>query len=154
MFTCTFDSDAYLLPAKCFIIQRRGAAAQRRLSLGILKNMRVSVSQRLGRSALFSQPVQADCRPPVPELLLPPEDKVHTSEMDLTSVFLPEFPQHVFPEPDHFKVFLTTTQRQICAKKIRITNNSVLSDSGPCSQRLIWTHFKSEGHVQRQGLRC
>lgn len=79
--------------------QKRGAAAERRLSVGFLSNMRDAITHRLGHSAIFSLP--ASCGPPAPELLLPPGDKTQTSEVD---VFLPEFPHRLFSELERYKV--------------------------------------------------
>ncbi|XP_035535508.1 ribosomal protein S6 kinase-related protein [Morone saxatilis] len=63
----------------------------------------------LGHSAVFSRPAGPDGRPPVPKLLLPPEDSAETSGTESTppafvSVFLPEFPQRRFPGQDHFQI--------------------------------------------------
>nr|XP_046245437.1 ribosomal protein S6 kinase-related protein isoform X2 [Scatophagus argus] len=64
--------------------------------------MGVSVPQRLGHSAVFSQPAG----PPVPRVLLPPGDRAETSgaERTLFSVFLPEFPRCKFSGRDHFQI--------------------------------------------------
>lgn len=86
----------------CVSPQKRGAAAERRLSVGFLTNMRDSIVQRLGHSAVFSLP--ASCGPPAPELLLSSGDKTQTSEVDETAAFLPEFPHRLFPEQEHYKV--------------------------------------------------
>lgn len=88
--------------AQMCLTQKRGAAAERRLSVGFLSNMRDSITHRLGHSAVFSLP--ASCGPPAPEFLLPPGDKTQTSEADVTSAFLPEFPHRQFPEQEHYKV--------------------------------------------------
>ncbi|XP_070826959.1 ribosomal protein S6 kinase-related protein-like [Chaetodon trifascialis] len=86
--------------------KREGQAAQRRLSHGFLSNMGVSITHRLGHSAVFSRTVGPDVRPPVPKLLLPPEDSAETSGTPpaFISVFLPEFPQRKFPGRDHFQI--------------------------------------------------
>lgn len=62
--------------------------------------MRDSITHRLGHSAVFS----AGCGPLVPQVLLPPGDKAQTAEVDLNSVFLPEFPHRTFPEGERQKV--------------------------------------------------
>ncbi|KAM9359560.1 ribosomal protein S6 kinase-related protein-like [Symphorus nematophorus] len=90
--------------------KREGPAVQRRFSHGFLSNMGVSITHRLGHSAVFSRPaVGPDSRPPVPKLLLPPEDRAETSDTERTppafiSVFLPEFPQRKFPGREHFQI--------------------------------------------------
>ncbi|KAM6932761.1 ribosomal protein S6 kinase-related protein-like [Lycodopsis pacificus] len=83
--------------------EREGPPAQRRLSHGFLSNMRVSISHRLAHSAVFSRPVGPDGRPPVPKLLLPPED-AKTTPPAFISAFLPEFPQRKLPGRDHFQI--------------------------------------------------
>ncbi|XP_056904686.1 ribosomal protein S6 kinase-related protein isoform X2 [Takifugu flavidus] len=80
--------------------QKRGAAAERRFSVGFLSIMRDSITHRLGHSAVFS----AGCGPLVPQVLLPPGDKAQTTEVDLNSVFLPEFPHRTFPEGERHKI--------------------------------------------------
>ncbi|XP_051255114.1 ribosomal protein S6 kinase-related protein isoform X5 [Dicentrarchus labrax] len=91
--------------------KREGPAAQRRFSHGFLSNMGVSITHRLGHSAVFSQPAGPDGRPPAPKLLLPPEDSAETSGTERTppafvSVFLPEFPQRQGQGhgQDHFQI--------------------------------------------------
>lgn len=88
------------------VTQKRGAAAERRLSVGFLSNMRDAITHRLGHSAVFSLP--ASCGPPDPELLLPPGDKTHMSEVDESSAFLPEFPHRLFPEQERYQVAPTS----------------------------------------------
>ncbi|KAI4815160.1 hypothetical protein KUCAC02_005322 [Chaenocephalus aceratus] len=84
------------------ISKTKGPPAQRRLSLGFFSNRRVSITQRLGHSAVFSRPVGPDGRPPDPNPLQPPD---HTDTPPaLISVFLPEFPQRTLPGPEHFKI--------------------------------------------------
>ena len=104
--------------------QKRGAAAERRLSVGFLSNMRDTITHRLGHSAIFSLP--ASCGPPAPELLLPPGDKTQTSEVD---VFLPEFPHRLFSEQERYKVHPHLSRRGIIVQK-RVQTPSFLSDSG------------------------
>ncbi|KAM8769819.1 ribosomal protein S6 kinase-related protein-like [Acanthopagrus schlegelii] len=86
--------------------KRERPAAQRRFSHGFLSNIGVSITHRLGHSAVFSRPVGPDVRPPVPKLLLPAEDRAETSvtERTLISVFLPEFPMRTFPGQDQFQI--------------------------------------------------
>ncbi|XP_044059050.1 ribosomal protein S6 kinase-related protein isoform X2 [Siniperca chuatsi] len=90
--------------------KREGPAAQRRHSHGFLSNMGVSITHRLGHSAVFSRPVGLDGRPPVPKPLLPPEDSSETSGATERTppafifVFLPEFPQRKFPRQDRFQI--------------------------------------------------
>lgn len=89
--------------------KREGPAAQRRFSHGFLSNVGGSIAHRLGHSAVFARPVGADGRPPVPKLLLPPEDDAETSGTERTppafiSVFLPEFPHRRLPGKDHFQI--------------------------------------------------
>ncbi|KAK5868826.1 hypothetical protein PBY51_009803 [Eleginops maclovinus] len=84
------------------ISKPKGPPAERRFSLGILSNRRVSITQRLGHSAVFSRPVLPDGRPPDPNLLQPPEDT--ETPPALISVFLPEFPQRRLPGPEQFKI--------------------------------------------------
>ncbi|KAM6987591.1 ribosomal protein S6 kinase-related protein-like [Tautogolabrus adspersus] len=85
-------------------------AAQRRHSLGFLSNKVVSINHRLGDSAVFSRPaVRLDGRPPISNILLPPEEDSKTSPtktnaMAFISVFLPEFPRRRFPGPDLYQV--------------------------------------------------
>ncbi|XP_070685461.1 ribosomal protein S6 kinase-related protein-like [Pempheris klunzingeri] len=85
--------------------KREGPAPERRPSHGFLSNMGVSITHRLGHSAVFSRPVG----PSVPRLLLPPEDRAETSSTEgappaLISGFLPEFPLHSFPGQDRYQV--------------------------------------------------
>uniref|UniRef100_A0A8C9XH62 Ribosomal protein S6 kinase related a n=1 Tax=Sander lucioperca TaxID=283035 RepID=A0A8C9XH62_SANLU len=80
-----------------------GAAAQRRVSHGFLSNVGVSITHRLGHSAVYSRPVGPDSRAPVPTLPLPPEDTETTHPASI-SVFLPEFPQRKLPGRDLFQV--------------------------------------------------
>ncbi|KAL3057555.1 hypothetical protein OYC64_007926 [Pagothenia borchgrevinki] len=84
------------------ISKTKGPPAQRRLSLGFFSNRRVSITQRLGHSAVFSRPVGPDGRPPDPNPLQPP-DRTDTPPA-LISIFLPEFPQRTLPGPEHFKI--------------------------------------------------
>ncbi|XP_036931462.1 ribosomal protein S6 kinase-related protein isoform X2 [Acanthopagrus latus] len=86
--------------------KRERPAAQRRFSHGFLSNIGVSITHRLGHSAVFSRPVGPDVRPPVPKLPLPAEDRAETSvtERTLISVFLPEFPMRTFPGQDQFQI--------------------------------------------------
>ncbi|KAK9521062.1 hypothetical protein VZT92_020901 [Zoarces viviparus] len=83
--------------------EREGPPAQRQLSHGFLSNLRVSINHRLAHSAVFSRPVGPDGRPPVPKLLLPPEDAKTTPPASI-SAFLPEFPQRELPGRDHFQI--------------------------------------------------
>ncbi|XP_041667255.1 ribosomal protein S6 kinase-related protein [Cheilinus undulatus] len=90
--------------------KRTGPAAQRRNSLGFLSNTKVSITQRLGHSAVFSQPALGqDDRLPISKVLLPPENDsetlaIKTDPPTLISVFLPEFPLRMMPGPDSFQV--------------------------------------------------
>ncbi|XP_037630855.1 ribosomal protein S6 kinase-related protein isoform X2 [Sebastes umbrosus] len=84
--------------------KREGPPAQRRLSHGFFSNVGVSITHRLGHSAVFSRPAGPDCRPKVPKVLLPPEDTETTPPSASISVFLPEFPQHKLPGRDHFQI--------------------------------------------------
>ncbi|XP_074536068.1 ribosomal protein S6 kinase-related protein-like [Halichoeres trimaculatus] len=83
---------------------------QRRHSLGFLSNTVVSITHRLGHSAVFSPSGSGqDGKPRVSKLLLPPEDNSETSTTKTNppnhiSDFLPEFPLQRFPGPDHFQV--------------------------------------------------
>uniref|UniRef100_A0A3B5K0X5 Ribosomal protein S6 kinase related n=1 Tax=Takifugu rubripes TaxID=31033 RepID=A0A3B5K0X5_TAKRU len=70
------------------------------MDVGFLSIMRDSITHRLGHSAVFS----AGCGPLVPQVLLPPGDKAQTTEVDLNSVFLPEFPHRTFPEGERHKI--------------------------------------------------
>ncbi|XP_031153478.1 ribosomal protein S6 kinase-related protein [Sander lucioperca] len=83
--------------------KREGAAAQRRVSHGFLSNVGVSITHRLGHSAVYSRPVGPDSRAPVPTLPLPPEDTETTHPASI-SVFLPEFPQRKLPGRDLFQI--------------------------------------------------
>lgn len=94
------------------LTQKRGAAADRRLSVGFLSNMRDAITHRLGHSAVFSLP--ASCGPPAPDFLLPPGSM---SEVDETSAFLPEFPHRLFPEQERYQVSPRPQQvREKCAR--------------------------------------
>lgn len=88
--------------AQMCVTQKRAAAAERRLSVGFLSNMRDTITHRLGHSAIFS--LSASCRPAAPERLLAPGANTQTSEVDVTSIFLPEFPLRLFPEQEHYRV--------------------------------------------------
>ncbi|MEQ2179583.1 hypothetical protein GOODEAATRI_026664 [Goodea atripinnis] len=81
--------------------KKKGPPTQRRFSQGFLSNVRVSITQRLGHSAVFSQPGEVD-QMDVPKVLLPPEEE--KTPPALISLFLPEFPQHKFPSEDCFQV--------------------------------------------------
>ncbi|MEQ2204713.1 hypothetical protein XENOCAPTIV_017474 [Xenoophorus captivus] len=88
--------------------KKKGPPTQRRFSQGFLSNVRVSIAQRLGHAAVFSQPGEVD-QMDVPKVLLPPDDREEMPEEEKTppaliSLFLPEFPQHKFPSEDCFQV--------------------------------------------------
>ncbi|XP_049432432.1 ribosomal protein S6 kinase-related protein isoform X2 [Epinephelus fuscoguttatus] len=83
--------------------KRERPPAQRRLSHGFLSNLGVSISHRRRHTVAFSQPVGLENRPPIPTLLLPPED-TETTLPPFISIFLPEFPQRTLPGQDHFQI--------------------------------------------------
>ncbi|XP_042342447.1 ribosomal protein S6 kinase-related protein [Plectropomus leopardus] len=83
--------------------KRERPPAQRRFSHGFLSNVGVSITHRLGHSAVFSRSVGPDSRPPIPILLLPPED-TETTLPAFISAFLPEFPQRKLPDREHFQI--------------------------------------------------
>ncbi|CAJ1065190.1 ribosomal protein S6 kinase-related protein [Xyrichtys novacula] len=90
--------------------KRVGPAPQRRHSLGFLSNRVVSITHRLGHSAVLSQPALGpDGRPAASKVQLPSEENSETSATMTNpsaqvSDFLPEFPQRRLPGPDHFQV--------------------------------------------------
>lgn len=130
-----------------FIIQTKGPPAQRRLSLGFFSNRRVSITQRLGHSAVFSRPVGPDGRPPDPNPLQPPDHR--DTPPALISVFLPEFPQRTLPGPEHFKVSQQGCSTELTKQRMGNIEINVMyvffTDPGIHSQRLIWTHPESKG---------
>ncbi|KAK2912322.1 ribosomal protein S6 kinase-related protein [Channa argus] len=83
--------------------KREGSSASRRLSLGFLSNVRVSIAHRRGCTAKFSRPVGLDDRMPIPRLLLPLRDSEGTPQTFI-SAFLPEFPHRTFPGRDNFQI--------------------------------------------------
>ncbi|KAM3615993.1 uncharacterized protein V6R79_010664 [Siganus canaliculatus] len=84
--------------------KREAPAAQRRFSHGFLSNMAVSITQRLGHSAVFPRPVGHGDRPSISKLQLPLEVGAEDTEGTWMSGFLPEFPKRRFPGREHFQI--------------------------------------------------